>query len=70
MKLISYSEFSTVILAKFSLDNVEYFFEHYERLGYMKVSIAETDEDIGLTQDQCADILNELKKQYSYGRKK
>lgn len=70
MKLISYSEFSRVVLAKFSLDNVDYFFEHYYRLGYMKVSIAETDEDIGLTQDQCADIFNELKKQYSYGRKK
>lgn len=69
MKLISYSEFSTVVLAKFSLDNDEYFFEHYERLGHMKVTIAETDEDIGLTQDQCVDILNELKKQYNHKRK-
>lgn len=69
MKLISYSEFSSVVLAKFSLDDIEYFLEHYERLGYMKVTIVETDEDIGLTQDQCADILNELKKQYNHKRK-
>lgn len=69
MKLIAMSDDPHMLVAKFSIAGEEYFIDWFKIRDQMQI-VNSQGEELDFTRKQCEDVLVELKKQQSYGRKK
>lgn len=69
MKLIALSDNAHILTAKFTVAGEEYFIDWFKSRDEMQI-VDSQGEELDFSRKQCDDVLVELKKQQTYGRKK
>lgn len=69
MKLIAMSDTPISTFALFSVDGEEMFLNYYKSRNNYTVT-DKSDNYLDFSQEECKDVLVELKKQYNFGKEK